>query len=232
VTDDIVAAAVQLVGQARQDGIEIRLLGSVAVVLYCGAARGRPSPVKDVDVVTLRAGQRGLQALLSQLGWRISHELLLLSERRETYTNRNSQWTLDVFYDEIDGNHTVDVRDRFYESYPAIAVPDLILTKLQRQKMRQVDVWDCCELMKLSDRCESTHIVKVLCRDWGFFTTAMDNLELVGRSCADGARCAGALVTALRFGRKSVRWLLRATLGRRVKWWKEMYDTAVRVESE
>jgi hypothetical protein len=228
--DAIIEDALRLTESARLIGLEIRLLGSVAVVLYCGSAAGRPSPVKDVDVVTVYENQKRWQRFLAEGGWQISPELLLVSERRETYSNQRYPWTLDTYYDGIDGNHRVDLRNRIGEAYPAVSTSDLVLTKLQRQSLRPEDVWDCCSLWGQRGPLDVSYIASALCVDWGFYTTATDNLAQIGQVDSGVADVIQNLASAIWRRPKSCRWHLRALIGRRARWWNEMYDASIRSE--
>lgn len=225
---EILNAAIGLVDRAAHSGILARMLGSIAVSFYGDPEGERPRTPKDIDLLTLRESQVNMQRFLSAEGWHISRDLLLVSEMRETYTSEEHAYTIDVYYDYIDGNHKLDLTRRIDRSYPAISFTDLLLSKLQRHLMRNCDIWDCCALLRSGHAIEEVYLDNLLSRDWGFFTSAVDNLSILHDECPSATARIQHLLTTLRASKKSLRWHIRALLGRRIKWWTDMYDSVVR----
>jgi len=231
----IIAEAMALVDSARAEHIPIRLLGSVAVLYYAGQSEPRrPYHVKDIDLITGSEWRRQAQEFLCNRGWRICTELLMMSEMRVTFTRVETEYTLDLYYDEIDGNHTISLRDRLDISYPAISLTDLLLTKLQRSEMRPSDIWDVCALLRTAgdDSIDRARLEVVLGKDWGLCTTFTDNLNRLSSSFPMCASSVLALKEAALHCHKTWRWRTRALLGRRVRWWKETYEAAISTPME
>ena len=215
---DIVAEAVALADAARQQDTLLRITGSVAVALYATAvAVTRPTPIKDIDLVCRKGERRKIQRLFADRGYLIVEELLLLSEDRETYVSPAS-YTVDVYYDAIDGSHTIDLSSRLELSYPMVTWTDLLLSKLQRRTPRQIDVWDCWALISTGiEKLEVMYYQRVLGRDWGLYCTVLDNLNMVRVSFPSVAAFIAQLQSIAETAPRSLRWRLRGVLGRRTK---------------
>ena len=81
--------------------------------------------------------------------------------------------------------HSLDLDGRLPADHPALAAADLLLMKLQVVELNHKDVTDAAALLsthRLGDddaagSINRRRIVEVLAGDWGFYTTATDNLE-------------------------------------------------------
>lgn len=212
----------QMVELCAREGIDARLLGSVAIAIIADdSLANRPAPPKDMDII-LRAGdRRRIYDLLISESWAIDDSKLLQAELREHYVRDGID--LDVFYDYIDGNHRIDLRERLNVSYPTIAWTDLLLSKLQRVAMRDVDVSDVVLLARDgAERVDMAYWTAVLGDDWGLYTSVTDNLERLVRD--DRVSELLPILQASVSAEKSLSWHLRSYVGRRLRWWNTVYD--------
>lgn len=215
------ADAMVVVDTCKNAGAQVRLIGSLAVALICGVpTRSRPEPPKDIDIVGLTSQRAMLQPVLADMQWLLSPHSLLSADLREQY--RRDTLMLDVFYDGIDGNHRIDLRERLAENFPTISATDLLLSKLQRVKMRDVDVWDVAKLLEcVAQQINLDRWRAAIGCDWGLYTTVTDNLARWRSSwpiatvdwLADEAAAAP----------KTIAWKARNVLGRSVRWWTPVY---------
>jgi len=215
--------ALALMESSRESGLALRLVGSVAIlVLMNSDGRGRPQQPKDIDLAADRSERMAVQSFLEVNGWSISKTLLLIAELRETYFTDTAAPSLDVFYDEIDGNHPISIKARLGCSWPTLSWTDLLLTKLQRKNMRAEDVWDVKLLMASVETVETLYFQTMLGCNWGLYTTVTDNLK----DLKTNAPYLSAEVTHLQqlaaSAPKSLMWKFRSIIGRRLKWWREM----------
>jgi hypothetical protein len=213
-------SALQVIDTAREADVTCRLFGSLALAFYVPLEKlsERPRPVKDIDLIARSKDRRKLQDLMKALGWSLDETLLLVAEKRETYYQADKESTLDLYYDEIDGNHELDLRGRLSQAYPTLSVIDLLLTKLQRQRPRPEDLWDISCLLKAPrSKDDVEYFSRLLARDWRIYTTVTDNL----RACCE-SDCVDLLNAAVS-APKGFMWHLRALVGRRLKWWNEVY---------
>ena len=154
---------------------------------------------------------------------------------------------VDVFLDMMRMDHDLDVRDRLDLDDYAISPVDALLAKLQIGKINQKDVHDAIALVKdvplreadaegeLEISFDIGYLAEVCSQDWGLYHDITTNLELVLASVGDYgladdalARVRGRLTTiteTLRGADKAVAWQLRAAVGERVAWRREVEDT-------
>ena len=150
---------------------------------------------------------------------------------------------VDIFLDVMRMDHDVDVRDRLDIDDYAISPADALIAKLQIGKINQKDVHDVIALCKdvpLSDADDDAsidvmHIADVCSRDWGLYHDLTANLDVViamvdDYGLSDGAMARvydrlAAIKEAVDDANKTFRWRLRASVGQRVAWRREVEDT-------
>ena len=228
---ELVETALSLINSAHAEGIECRLFGSLGVEYYVGANcfASRPARPKDIDLVSKSSFRGAMQHLLQRLDWCLDKSLLLLADKRETYHKRGTRYTLDLYYDEIDGNHPISLRDRLTIAYPVMPVIDLLLTKLQRVSLRREDKWDICALLKLDKQDGAlTYFTTMVAANWCLYTTVTDNL----RSCLEDGCNARYLLTEAEVSPKTLGWRLRSIVGRRWRWWREVYGASAAIDDQ
>jgi hypothetical protein len=149
---------------------------------------------------------------------------------------------VDIFLDVMRMDHDVDVRGRFGIDPYAISPADILLTKLQIGELAAKDVHDVIALLKnlpLSDADDNASInpaqlARACARDWGIFSDVSANLGTVTGSLADyslsgmeservAARVA-QLQQAIAGEEKTLRFRLRARVGRRLPWRREVEE--------
>jgi len=131
-------------------------------------------------------------------------------------------------------DHDVDVRGRLDIDDYAISPVDTLIAKLQIGKINQKDVHDVIALVKDMPLRETDddmsidvpYFADVCARDWGLYHDVTTNLDITldriddyGLSEEEVARVYGRLAAireAIVDETKSLRWRLRATVGKRV----------------
>jgi Fic family protein len=149
---------------------------------------------------------------------------------------------VDVFVDIMRMDHDIDVRDRLDCDEYAISPADAFIAKLQIGRINQKDVHDVVALLKdLPVRAtgdglaiDASYIAEVCARDWGLYRDVTTNIALVlerlddyGLPAEARARVRARLTVigeALEEQAKSLRWWLRARVGERVAWRREVED--------
>jgi hypothetical protein len=147
---------------------------------------------------------------------------------------------VDVFYEKLDFCHVIFWEGRLEVDAPTIPLAEMLLEKMQIVEINEKDVIDTIMLLLEhplgeSDK-ETINIARVagLCaQDWGLWRTTTMNLEKVGQ-LAQGydqlmdeqkAYVASQVETALariEAEPKPLAWRLRARVGDRVKWYKDV----------
>jgi hypothetical protein len=154
---------------------------------------------------------------------------------------------VDIFMDVMRMDHDVDVRDRLDLDDYAISPVDALISKLQIGKINQKDVHDVIALVKdvpLRDADQETdleisidvnYVSDVCSRDWGLYHDLTKNLDVVLASVGDYGlpddtleRTRDRFATireSLLDASKPIAWQLRAAVGERVAWRREVEDT-------
>jgi Uncharacterised nucleotidyltransferase len=231
----------QLVRDAEQQGLTVRLLGGVAIRILLGD-RFDPAfarPLHDIDLFTRRRDSRKLEGVIKEHGWEPSREFNALNgNRRLLFNDPDSEAQIDVFVEAFEMAHSLPLADGLRQ--PGLTLPgtELLMTKLQIVKLNEKDRDDCYALF---DGCElgdggpvtidPARIARLTGHDWGLNHTFELNL---GRLSSDlrslslppdragviGDRVA-AVLQAMEAEPKSRGWRLRARIGERKQWYEE-----------
>jgi Fic family protein len=153
---------------------------------------------------------------------------------------------VDIFLDVMRMDHDVDVRGRLDIDDYAVSPVDALIAKLQIGKINQKDVHDVIALVKdvplrgadgADDELsiDAEYLAEVCSRDWGLHHDITENLDVVLASVKDYGLSDQALakvrerLTALKESveeaTKGIRWWLRASMGERMAWRREVEDT-------
>jgi len=149
---------------------------------------------------------------------------------------------VDVFLDWMKMDHEIDFRDRLDINTYAIDPADLFLSKLQIQKLNEKDAHDVITLCKgvyvdfepHPGVLDLEHVADTCARDWGLYIDVMTNIDKVLEHLADYdlsprevARIGRTLELAqdmMTEHTKSLRWRLRARIGKRLRWYNEIEE--------
>ena len=149
---------------------------------------------------------------------------------------------IDVFLDAMRMDHQVDFRDRLEINTYAIDPADLFLSKLQIVNLNEKDVHDVITLVKdvyvdfqpHPGVLDLHHVAGICAADWGLYIDVMNNIDTVVEHVADydlGPRDAARVRRTLELAQdmmteqaKTLRWRLRARIGKRVRWYAEVEE--------
>jgi cell filamentation protein, protein adenylyltransferase len=150
---------------------------------------------------------------------------------------------VDIFLDVMRMDHDIDIGERLDIDEYAVSPVDALIAKLQIGRINQKDVHDVIALLKDLPAHEVeedvsldvAYFAEVCARDWGLYQDIRENLGVVferlddyGLSEEQLARVRGrleTLIAVIEEKAKSLRWRLRATVGKRVAWRREIEDT-------
>lgn len=226
-------------------GIILRVIGSLAFQLHCPkfgslqAAMGRA--YTDIDFAAYRRQDKEIQALMSGLGYHENREVFIVSEGdRDIFDRPEIGIHIDVFYDKLDFSHIIRWEGRLEVDHPSIPLAEMLLEKMQILQINEKDIIDTIMLLlehPLGDDDHETinigHVARLCAGDWGLWRTTTMNLDKV-RKLAQGypqlspeqKEIIDSQVEAAmaRFEQepKPLAWRLRARVGDRVKWYKEV----------
>ena len=230
---------------ANEAGIVLRVIGSLGFQMHCPkfgylqAALGRA--YTDIDFAAYNKQTRQIRELMNSLGYKENMEVFIVSEGdRAIYEKPEAGLHLDVFYEKLDFCHTIYWAGRLEVDSPTIPLAELLLEKMQIVEINEKDIIDTIMLLlehPLGDDDREVinikRIAEICGNDWGFWRTVTMNLGKV-RVLANGysqltleqksqvERQVGDAMERIEKEPKSLAWRLRARVGDRVKWYKEV----------
>jgi len=228
-----------------QAGLTLRVIGSLAFQMHCPRygylqqALGRA--YTDIDFAAYRKQAKEIKTLLSGLGYVENQEVFIVSEGyRAIFDHPSTRLHVDIFYDKLDFCHTIFWNGRLEVDAPTIPLAEMVLEKMQIVKINEKDVIDTIMLLlehPLGDSDQETiniaRIAHLCAQDWGLWRTTTMNLVKVQQlaqsyeqlSDEQKQRVASQVEAALariEAEPKPLAWRLRARVGDRVKWYKDV----------
>jgi hypothetical protein len=235
-----VEEATRLARAAREVGVDARLLGGVGVVVH---AHG-PIPQElarthhDIDYVVRQADSRAWRQLLVDHGYEEDAQFNMIhGHQRLLHWDRLHDRQLDTFIDDFEMCHRLALHEQ-WGGPPGLLTPaDLLLTKLQVVEINDKDLTDALLLVAFHpvggsgpEEVSGERIARVVGGDWGWYATVQTNLEKLAsraRSISGDAALRALLgerITGLQAvveeAPRSLRWRLRAVVGRRMAWYE------------
>jgi hypothetical protein len=231
-------AAFSGISQAASDaGLALRLTGSIAVQQACpvhAPLAHAERDFADLDLVAYKRDGQAVASLFGRLGYAANREVFALSEgTRAIFDHAQSRVHVDVFFDQLEFCHRIDLKTRLELRPVTIPLAELLLTKLQIIKINAKDLADACVLLLEHDFAGETSQIAALCAaDWGLWRTVTGNLGKLRDYAAASlvfapyltplnARIA-AISAAIEASPKPLAFRLRARVGDRVKWYNDV----------
>jgi hypothetical protein len=235
---DPLAEGRRIAEAATGRGHPLRVLGGVAVAILCPSARRPPltREYADIDLATTGSARSDVVGLMEELGYRGDKEFNTLHGHRRLYFS--DEWNerhVDVFVDEANLCHRIDIKHRLEAVPLTLSLGDLTVLKLQVVETNQKDFLDVCAIFADHDLSiddsgiNSAYIAGLAASDWGLWRTLgmvaerseQFALTLPGFEAKDVV--AGRL-RRLREELDSVPktrgWKLRARIGERKRWYE------------
>jgi hypothetical protein len=239
---DIVEETYRLVQLAADRGIELRLVGGLAVRLHAPEAGLHPAlerAYKDIDFATVKGRGRQVGDFLASVGYEPDQMFNTTNgNRRLLFYDRVHGRQVDVFVGAFEMCHAIPITQRVSLEQVTIPLAELLLTKLQIIELNEKDRRDVLAIVVHHDVGEDDHdainaayIAKLCAADWGLWRTCKLNVERVREAVgeydlSEDDRAAvrdrlDRLWERIEAEPKSTRWRLRDRVGDRVKWYEE-----------
>ena len=192
-----------------------------------------PRNYKDMDFFGISSQSKKISEVLESFGMIPNKRFNALhGDRRLMFYDPQLDSTIDVFLDVFEMCHKIALKDRLTIMKYTIPPSDLLLTKLQIVKITENDIKDIYALLTdldLGDHDDEktinvNYIAKLLADDWGFYTTVTDNIQKILNEFNPPSNIAEKLkqlMKKLEEEPKSLKWKMRAKIGRKVKWYEE-----------
>jgi hypothetical protein len=234
---DPVAEGTRIAEAAAERGLPLRVLGGVAVAILCPSSR-RP-PLKreygDIDLATTRSAKDEVVELIETLGYAGDREFNMLHGHRRLYFwDESNGRQLDVFVDEANLCHRIDLGARIEAVPLTVSLADLTVLKLQVFETNEKDYLDVCAIFADHDLSEdesgvnSAYIANLTASDWGLWRTLGMVSEHAEQFALELPGFEAGRLVAERLGRlreemdsvpKTRGWRLRARVGTRKRWY-------------
>ena len=246
---EFVDEALNLVRDAEENGIRLRILGSIAYRLQCPnnlhLFQDTKRVLTDVDFGAEKKQNKLIREFLMARGYVPDEGIYMASEgARHAYLHRNTGLNVDVFADELYFCHRIPFKKRLELDSPTICTTDLLLEKMQIVEINLKDFKDTIVLIleyPLSHHqpgpksIDTGYIVDIMRKDWGFYHTFTTNLKRVpdylkefsslreeGHGVVRGR--INGLLEAIEAAPKTLAWKIRATIGTRMRWYQEVSE--------
>lgn len=238
---DIQQEALRIIKHADAAGIQLRLLGGVAIALHCPSTTSDERlrrAYKDIDCVTLAKWGAKTRALFENLGYTGSKTFNALhGHQRLLFWEEEHERQVDIFIDKMQMCHTIDFRDRLSLDPRTLSLSDLLLTKLQIVEINEKDILDVMALFCDHDivthepGMNADYIAGLTAHDWGLQKTLELNLQKIRQVALEQsfpehvAQRIDALLATIAAHPKSLGWKARALVGERVQWYELPEET-------
>jgi hypothetical protein len=231
----LLSFALTFLREAENAGLQVRLMGSLAVEYRCSHMAGFEEAAhtpKDIDLVCTRASYEGTHRRLEGEGLTSNREIEAASEgRRAIFLSADGSLLVDLFAGELEFCHRLDVEKRIAVDAVTLPLADLLLLKLQRVELRPEDRDDVARILCQfpvgehdGEMINVGRMREVLAGDWGFWRTATANLPSPSDPSwpAKAAERAAGIRRDLDSAPKTLRWKIRSWIGGRLKWYRDV----------
>jgi hypothetical protein len=239
------AEADRLLALAKRERITLRLLGALAFAKRCPAHAHLQETLgrkyTDIDFGAYGRDSKRIKSMLAQAGYVDVPQVFVDSEgSRMIAENPSTGLHLDVFLDKLEFCHTVPWKGRLEIDEDTIPLAEMLMQKMQIVEINEKDLIDTIMLLlehPLGDEDHDTinigRVAGICSKDWGWWRTLTMNLDKVRQmathyeqlSSHEKTRVADQVQTALdRIDgeSKSTAWKLRARIGDRKKWYRDV----------
>ena len=243
----------RLVVVADAEGVVLRLLGALAFAERCPKHAHLQDRLgreyTDIDFAGYGKQVRRIQVILAREGYAEDGAVYVESQgSRLVFEHPRTKLHLDVFLDKLEFCHTVPWNGRLELHDRTIPLAEMLMQKMQIVQINEKDLIDTIMLLlehPLGEGDGETvnigRVAQVCAKDWGWWRTLTMNLEKVRQmagsyealSDAEKRRVAEQVDAALErieAEPKSLAWKLRARVGDRKKWYRDVGELMPIVE--
>jgi len=202
----------------------------------------------DLDLITYGGFNQKLEPFFDSIGYVADEHAkyqIHVWAQRHFYHDATARFKIDVFFDKLEMSHTIDFRNRLEMDSPTIPLAELLLEKMQIVQINEKDIKDTIILLlghdiadDDRDHINAAYITSLLAGDWGLWYTTTNNLDKVRlfssryeqlseKEKATAASRIDALKKRIDDFPKSAKWKMRARIGTKRKWYRDVEDRYV-----
>jgi hypothetical protein len=238
----------RLVKEGTKRGLHIRLLGAIAFQHHCPKYNYLTSKLhrelSDVDFAGYNSERSTIDKMMREFGY-VDEPMVsaLFGHQRMIWDNKSNGLHVDIFFDKLEMNHDIPFSGRLELEEMTIPLADMLLEKMQIVHINEKDIVDTIMLLRehsigdsaAPETIDASYLAKLLSNDWGFYYTVTTNLknvegrlsgysELTDEDRSDVTKKINELLTTLDKQPKTLAWKLRARVGPKTKWYKDVED--------
>ena len=238
--------AVRIVEAASEEGLALRVLGSLAFQLHCEKygylQKELGRAYTDIDYAGYSKEASAMPSFLKSLGYEEDYEVnVLYAGQRMIFHHPKNGLHIDIFFDRLNFCHEVNwSKGRLEKDSPTLPLAEMLLEKMQIVKINEKDIIDSLMLLlehPLGDHDEETinlDLIATLCsKDWGLWRTVTMNLEKVAQLSQGYDQLSKdaknriqeqveTCLDTLNQRPKTTGWKIRSKIGDRVKWYQDV----------
>lgn len=232
---------------AKEEGILLRALGAIGFRIHCPRFKyleysaGRF--LSDLDFATYLSQLNGVERVFSKLGFMQNERMKALhGTQRRIFDHSETGWHADVFVDKLRFCHDINFHNRLEADFPTIPLAELLLEKLQIVNFEPKDTIDSVVLIREHEIGENDNetinagvIAKICANDWGFWKTVQLNFDRISNYTEgseiltpidkkDVIKKIDFLQKRINEEPKSLTWKLRAKVGEKKQWYRDVED--------
>jgi hypothetical protein len=239
----------RLVAEAAKRHVHARLLGAIAFQVHCPKFNHMTVKLhrvlSDIDLAAYNKERQPLEAMMRELNYFDQPMVTaLFGNRRMIFDNKSNGMHVDIFFDKLEMNHDIPFSGRLELDALTIPLADLLLEKMQIVHLNEKDIVDTIMLLRehqvgnsAPETIDARYLSKLLANDWGFCYTVTTNLrkvqerlgtysELTEEDRSDVTGKIEKLVKVIDDEPKTMSWRLRARVGPRTKWYRDVEDVS------
>ncbi len=245
---DFLQEAERIIGAAKKESVLLRLLGALAFNMHCTKFNYMQKKLQrsfsDIDFASYRRYSTQIVRLFLNLGYQEDVMVTrLYGTRRLVFLESGANNRhCDIFLDKLEFCHDIPFEGRLEADDPTVPLAELLLEKMQIVKLNQKDVVDTIMLVRehqignTDEAINAARIASLCARDWGLWRTVTNNLnrireitsameEISADDKADVSSKIKDLLTRIDDEPKTTGWKMRARIGEKRKWYREVEET-------
>ncbi len=240
ILSDMVDEAVRVAEEAEREGVDLRLLGGVAIKVRAqdGLQPAFEREYADLDWIVPKGKSSQAQKFFESLGYVPQTRFnTMYGRERLLYFDEEHDRQVDVLVGTFRMSHEIPFGKRMTLEPVTVPLAELLLTKLQIIELNEKDVRDTFALLydhpvgeEDGESVNAAHIAKLCSSDWGLWRTFTANLEaldghLKRYELADEGKeriseRVKALLQRIEEEPKTFGWKMRAKIGDRKRWYE------------
>jgi hypothetical protein len=241
---EFIEEAMRIQREAENEGIHLRLLGSLAFRLQCPKHAAHfealDRRITDIDFAAAARYRDRLLTFFQRQGYTIDENALYIGGGyRYIFENPRNGKHIDIFFDRLEMSHTLVFAHRLEIDKWTISLADLLLEKMQIVEISRKDFKDTAILLLEHEvgQDERTinlqYISGILSNDWGFFYTFSTNLNKLKEALVQFdsfeekdketiRQRIDEILERINSSEKSLKWKARARVGTKIKWYQHV----------